>query len=344
MDIGTAAPRVSVPTCTKERSIVEQHRDQKTTTTTRRRRPTLAERMSLPQEPAPDSIPATLEEGPGRYAVFANRLRTAFTAGLRYSAYSSELGEAFRPLTKPIVVRSLYGISWSYIIGDVAYSGYQARETHRHQKSILDDPSLKLKFQDHDKSNPHQDQKLDPHHRVSPINPLDRSENTHIALTCTRRAVFQSLASMALPAFTVHSIVHYSQPLFKKIQNHRIKALGPTILGLSIIPLLPVMFDEPVEHVIDGVFDWGEMKYFSSESKEDIVQEVKTALKEKTPAVASGAAAAASCVVVARRNTVIAKGFNAATRAPAPALRAATLGALGAGIAYSHATRSKAIH
>lgn len=167
--------------------------------------------MSLPQEPPANTAQASLEEGPGRYAVFANRLRTAFTAGLRYSAYSSELGEAFRPLTKPIVVRSLYGISWSYVIGDVAYAGYQARNSHREltirQQLEEKDPTLRMKRLAHEAKERLEQaaQKAEAavkgekpvvhHQRVPHIDPLDMSETTHVTLTCARRAVFQSLAS-----------------------------------------------------------------------------------------------------------------------------------------------------
>lgn len=38
-------------------------------------------------------------------------------------------------------------------------------------------------------------------------------------------------------ALTVHQTVHYSAPVFNKLfKNHRVRALGPTVLGLSLIP------------------------------------------------------------------------------------------------------------
>lgn len=60
--------------------------------------------------------------------------------------------------------------------------------------------------------------------------------------------------------------------------------MGPTVLGLAIIPALPILFDEPVEHVIDTAFDWAEGQYFkgtkpsSSDVKrlgKDIIDDVK---------------------------------------------------------------------
>lgn len=99
-----------------------------------------------------------------------------------------------------------------------------------------------------------------------------------IGLRVARRTVFQGLASIVLPAVTIHSAVKYSAPIFLKSSNPKIKGWGPTVwvlvlhhcrsflrvllmvpmgepprhvnsVGLAIVPLLPVMFDHPVEHV-----------------------------------------------------------------------------------------------
>lgn len=46
------------------------------------------------------------------------------------------------------------------------------------------------------------------------------------------RAVFQSIASMGLPAFTIHSIVRYSGRALKDVKNMRVRAYGP--IGVSL--------------------------------------------------------------------------------------------------------------
>ena len=57
-----------------------------------------------------------------------------------------------------------------------------------------------------------------------------------------QRAVFQSVASMGLPAFTIHSIVKYSGKALKDNKNLRIRNYGPigvyTHAGSSEIPNL----------------------------------------------------------------------------------------------------------
>lgn len=62
-----------------------------------------------------------------RYAAFIGHA----TQCVRYLAYTSDFGEAFRPLAHPMVVRAAYGVSWGYVIGDVAYKGHQLRTVHK---------------------------------------------------------------------------------------------------------------------------------------------------------------------------------------------------------------------
>lgn len=61
-----------------------------------------------------------------RYAAYATRIRTAILSAQRYVAYTSDIGESFRPIAHPNLVRAAYGVSWAYLIGDVAHEGYKA--------------------------------------------------------------------------------------------------------------------------------------------------------------------------------------------------------------------------
>ena len=60
----------------------------------------------------------------------------------------------------------------------------------------------------------------------------------------------------ALPAFTIHTAVAQSRKVLRNATNHKVKVWGPTVTGLAIVPILPYLFDHPVEHVTDLVFDW----------------------------------------------------------------------------------------
>src|ERR1700761_9584260 len=61
-----------------------------------------------------------------RYAAYAARARTILLSAHRYVAYTSDIGESFRPIAHPWLIRSAYGISWAYLLGDVGHEGYKA--------------------------------------------------------------------------------------------------------------------------------------------------------------------------------------------------------------------------
>ncbi|KAF8981814.1 hypothetical protein BGZ46_002227 [Entomortierella lignicola] len=150
-------------------------------------------------------------ETPARYLAYLARYKSLFVASSRYLAYSSDVGEAFRPVTAPLFVNAMYGVSFAYVAFDVAYEGYKAK--------------------------------------------LTGSSNEVIGMTVLKRGIFQTLASLALPAITIHTVVHQSGRLFKNSANITLKKWGPTAIGLCVVPALPIMFDHPVETAVDKVFE-----------------------------------------------------------------------------------------
>lgn len=66
------------------------------------------------------------------------------------------------------------------------------------------------------------------------------------------RSTFQALASLALPALVIHQSVHTAKNVFKRMG--RFTKWGPSIVGLSIIPLLPVCLDAPTEYIVEYGF------------------------------------------------------------------------------------------
>ncbi|KAK9324002.1 mitochondrial 18 KDa protein-domain-containing protein [Lipomyces orientalis] len=175
---------------------------------------------------APDSTESNL-----RYAAYANRLRIVLAAQ-RYVAYTSDIGESFRPVVRPAVVTAAYGISWCYVLGDVAYEGYKA---HLREREFLE---AKARGEN-----------------------LAGKEKPNWQLTVLQRGIFQSIASMGLPAFTIHSTVKYSGKAMKNVKNATLRSWGPVGLGLAVVPALPYLFDEPVEEAVEWVFEQGKAAY-----------------------------------------------------------------------------------
>ncbi|KAK4173605.1 mitochondrial 18 KDa protein-domain-containing protein [Triangularia setosa] len=190
-----------------------------------------------------------------RYAAYASRFRTILLSAHRYVAYTSDIGESFRPVAHPNWVRAAYGISWAYILGDVSYEGYKA---YWHNQRTLN-PSIEL--------NSHQKKLLgvEATHdatTTSPSAPVGLTPGVVSPLEDYRtvmlqRGIFQSLASMGLPAFTIHSVVRYSGRAMKDVKNKTIRTWGPIGLGLAVVPFLPRIFDKPVENAVEWVFHKG---------------------------------------------------------------------------------------
>ncbi|KAF1946932.1 hypothetical protein EJ02DRAFT_450266 [Clathrospora elynae] len=209
-----------------------------------------------------------------RYAAYASRIRTIMLSAHRYVAYTSDIGESFRPIAHPYLIKGAYGISWLYLAGDVSHEGYKAycRNQHTlHPEKYLDENGNDTAATG----------------KSSAVGILGKVKELAKGATSTegvkysnegsvltggqivaghipaiedyravmaQRAVFQAVASMGLPAFTVHSIVRYSGRALKDAKNKTLRTWGPIGLGLAAVPFLPYIFDEPVEHATEWIF------------------------------------------------------------------------------------------
>lgn len=170
----------------------------------------------------------------------------------RYVAYTSDIGESFRPVAHPYLVRGAYAVSWLYLSGDVAHEGYKAycrnqrvlhpeldtgRETESEgvttaiagaAKVIKD----KVKDMDGVKAGPGPA-------TGSELVPGRVPAIEDYRAVMAQRAVFQSVASMGLPAFMIHSIVRYSGKAMKDVKNKTLRTWGP--IGVSRISMIKNM-------------------------------------------------------------------------------------------------------
>ncbi|KAI4211779.1 MAG: hypothetical protein LQ351_005419 [Letrouitia transgressa] len=185
-----------------------------------------------------------------RYAAYASRLRTILLSAHRYVAYTSDIGESFRPVAHPWLVKGAYGVSWAYLIGDVSHEGYKAylrnqRIVHPNTPGVASARASDARDQI---SNPRPDS------GNSLFKPGHVPAIEDYKSVMAQRAVFQSIASMGLPAFTIHSIVRYSGKALKNAKNPKIRTWGPIGLGLAAVPFLPFVFDKPVEEAVEWSF------------------------------------------------------------------------------------------
>lgn len=164
-------------------------------------------------------------------------------------------------MAHPFLVKGCYGISWAYLIGDVAYEGNKAY--HRNHLSVLDSlpPAAHVSASDAKAASAASPQ---PGVAAASVAATAKGEiqvvprispREHYLTVMAERGLFQGLASMGLPAFTIHSVVRYSGQAMKNLKNQRIRTYGPIGLGLAVVPFLPYAFDKPVEHATEYAFD-----------------------------------------------------------------------------------------
>jgi len=157
-----------------------------------------------------------------RYAAYASRFRTILLSAHRYVAYTSDIGESFRPIAHPWLIRGAYGISWAYLVGDVGYEGYKSYLRNQHVKHPGVPGVLSTRSSDARESLMTTDGKPEVGH-------VPAIEDFRAVMV--QRAAFQGIASMGLPAFTIHSIVRYSGRALKDAKNKTIRSYGP--IGVS---------------------------------------------------------------------------------------------------------------
>lgn len=222
-----------------------------------------------------------------RYAAYASRIRTIMLSAHRYVAYTSDIGESFRPVAHPYLVKGAYGVSWLYLAGDVSYEGYKAycrNQRVLHPEAYPDDqqPGKDIKDNAPPGTNTGILGKAQQMAKSATSTEGVKYGGAGITLTggevvpgripaiedyravMAQRAVFQAVASMGLPAFTIHSIVKYSGRALKDAKSKNLRTWGPIGLGLAAVPFLPYAFDEPVEHATEWIF-FNAFKFFGGD-------------------------------------------------------------------------------
>lgn len=171
-----------------------------------------------------------------RYAAYASRIRTILLSAHRYVAYTSDIGESFRPVAHPWLVRGAYAVSWLYVSGDVAHEGYKAYLRNQrvlHPEKIIDKPVITAKIVPREGRAPTLTSSS-PEAGKEDIKPGKVPAIEDYRSVMAQRFIFQSLASMGLPAFTIHSIVRYSGRAMKNVKNVKLRTWGP--IGVRSAP------------------------------------------------------------------------------------------------------------
>lgn len=142
-----------------------------------------------PSSSAPQSTDSSL-----RYAAYTSRIRTAVLSAQRYVAYTSDIGESFRPVAHPNWVRAAYGVSWAYLIGDVTHEGYKAYcSNQRTLHPELPREASQVRYND-----AKSEQATIASEALAEVKPGRVTPLEDYRTVAAQRAIFQGIASMGL--------------------------------------------------------------------------------------------------------------------------------------------------
>lgn len=143
----------------------------------------------------------------------------SFARAARYLAFTSDLGEALRPVVSRTIVNLTYGISAGYCVCDVAYAAYELKQRNG----------------------------------ISPT-----GEPMSMTQLVVERSVFQLVASLLIPALLVHKTVDLGHMITKKIgrfQRWGPSIAGLAVV--PFLPLyLDEPIEHAIEHVFHNYGPW----------------------------------------------------------------------------------------
>jgi fission process protein 1 len=142
-----------------------------------------------------------INETTARYAGYS----ASFARLFRYLAFTSDFGEALRPVVSKTIVNGSYAVAIGYCFADVGWEAYKLKK-----RGYI----------------------------------TEKGEPMSMTQCIVERSTFQAVASMAVPTLIIHTAVDTAKKLTHKYG--RFTKWGPSIVGLSIIPLLPMYLDHPV--------------------------------------------------------------------------------------------------
>lgn len=151
-------------------------------------------------------------------SVFASKalVNLSLKAGpARYFAFTSDLGEAFRPRLPLALVNASYGISVAYIFGAIGEAGVVAQREGKSSREIKETVAAEATFQ----------------------------------------FLASLLLPFLVIHTTVHKSAHFLKARSVHLTHPAVARWAPTGLGLCIIPALPPCIDVPCEHAVEAFFN-----------------------------------------------------------------------------------------
>ena len=174
-----------------------------------------------------------------RYAAYSARAARLF----RYLAFSSDFGEALRPVISPTVVKASYGVAGAYCVADVAWEAHKCKERGYKSEHGL---------------------------------PMTMTQ------CIVERSTFQALASVAIPFMLIHTSVDMTTKICKRIgkfQKWGPSIVG--LLAIPILPMyLDEPVEKAVETFFHKYGPWSKDDSCGASDDNSTAKSKKSALKQ----------------------------------------------------------------
>ncbi|KAH0515709.1 Mitochondrial fission process protein 1 [Microtus ochrogaster] len=149
---------------------------------------------------------------------------------VRYLGYANEVGEAFRSMVPKAVVWLSYGVSSSYVLADAIDKGKKAGEVFCFCSSWV-----KCLY-------------------IYQVPSPEAGRGTRVTLAVVDTFVWQSLASVAIPGFTINRLCAASLYVLGSMTRWplTVRKWTTTTLGLLAIPVIVHPIDRSVDFLLDS--------------------------------------------------------------------------------------------
>ncbi|NWS43210.1 MTFP1 protein, partial [Probosciger aterrimus] len=156
---------------------------------------------------------------------------------VRYLGYANEVGESFRPLVPVPVVWASYGVATAYVTADAIDKGRRAATVSVTPPAPLTAPS------------PHPDPCCS-----CQAHAQDPAQATRVGVAVVDTFIWQSLASVAIPGFTINRLCAASLVLLGTLTRWPLplRRWATTALGLATIPVIITPIDRTVDFLMDS--------------------------------------------------------------------------------------------
>ncbi|XP_063396983.1 mitochondrial fission process protein 1-like [Mytilus trossulus] len=136
---------------------------------------------------------------------------------VRYLGYANEVGEAFRSMVNVNLVRFTYVVASGYVVADAVHKGQEAS-----QKTYQD----------------------------------EKKKQSRVRTAVLDTLIWQGLASVAIPGFTINRVCTFSGLLLKKSTSWPapMRHWTTTFIGLACIPFIIKPIDRSVDYFMENSF------------------------------------------------------------------------------------------